>query len=74
MNGLNASFYEVDTDELVAIIKPGPEHQGYPGMLHGCIAAAVLDETICRTITMGKESEVWGVTLELKIKYLKPRL
>jgi uncharacterized protein (TIGR00369 family) len=72
INGLNASFYEVDTNELVAIIKPGPEHQGYPGRLHGGIAAAVLDETIGRTITMGKESEVWGVTLELNIKYLKP--
>jgi len=57
--GLNASFYELDTDELVAIIKPRPEHQGYPGRLHGGIAAAVLDETIGRTITMGKESEVW---------------
>lgn len=70
--GLNASFYETDSNELVAIIKPGNEHQGYPGRLHGGIAAAVLDETIGRTITMGKESEVWGVTLELKIKYLKP--
>jgi uncharacterized protein (TIGR00369 family) len=72
IHGLNASFYEVDTNELVAIIKPGLEHQGYPGRLHGGIAAAVLDETIGRTITMGKENEVWGVTLELNIKYLKP--
>ena len=70
--GLNAFFYETDTNELVAVIKPGQEHQGYPGRLHGGIAAAVLDETIGRTITMGKEKEVWGVTLELNIKYLKP--
>jgi uncharacterized protein (TIGR00369 family) len=70
--GLKASFYETDTGELVAIIKPGQEHQGYPGRLHGGIAAAVLDETIGRTVTMGKEKEVWGVTLELKMKYLKP--
>jgi len=70
--GLKASFYETDTNELVAIIKPGEEHQGYPGRLHGGIAAAVLDETIGRTITMGKEKEVWGVTVEFKIKYIKP--
>jgi len=70
--GLNASFFEVDSGELVAIFNPSPEHQGYPGRLHGGIAAAILDETIGRTITMGKESEVWGVTLELNIKYLKP--
>ena len=65
--GLNASFFEVDSGELVAIFNPSPEHQGYPGRLHGGIAAAILDETIGRTITMGKESEVWGVTLELNI-------
>ena len=70
--GLNASFYETDTNELVAIFKPGQEHQGYPGRLHGGIAAAVLDETIGRTITMGRETEVWGVTIEFKIKYIKP--
>jgi acyl-coenzyme A thioesterase PaaI-like protein len=70
--GLNASFYETDSNELVAIIKPGNEHQGYPGRLHGGLAAAVLDETIGRTITIGKENDVWGVTLELNIKYLKP--
>jgi acyl-coenzyme A thioesterase PaaI-like protein len=70
--GLHASFYEIDTNELVAIIKPGIEHQGYPGRLHGGITAAVLDETIGRTITIGKEEDVWGVTIELNIKYLKP--
>ena len=70
--GLNASFYETDTDELVALIKPGTEHQGYPGRLHGGIAAAVLDETMGRTVNMGREKEAWGVTLELNIKYLKP--
>ncbi|MHB1346064.1 MAG: PaaI family thioesterase [Candidatus Humimicrobiaceae bacterium] len=70
--GLSASFYETETNELVAIIKPGQEHQGYPGRLHGGIAAAVLDETIGRTVTMGREKEVWGVTVEFKIKYIKP--
>lgn len=70
--GLNASFYETETNELVAMIKPRQEHQGYPGRLHGGIAAAVLDETIGRTVTMGKEKEVWGVTVEFKIKYIKP--
>ena len=47
-------------------------HQGYPGRLHGGIAAAILDETVGRTITIGKDAEVWGVTLEFNIKYKKP--
>jgi len=70
--GLSASFYETDKNELIAIFKPRQEHQGYPGRLHGGIAAAILDETIGRTITTGKDNEIWGVTLEFSIKYKKP--
>ncbi len=70
--GLKASFYETDKNELIALFKPCQEHQGYPGRLHGGIAAAILDETIGRMITIGKEDETWGVTLEFKIKYKKP--
>jgi acyl-coenzyme A thioesterase PaaI-like protein len=70
--GLNASFYETDNNELIALFKPCQEHQGYPGRLHGGIAAAILDETIGRTITTGKDNEIWGVTLEFHIKYKKP--
>jgi len=54
------------------LFKPCQEHQGYPGRLHGGIAAAILDETIGRTITTGKDNEIWGVTLEFNIKYKKP--
>ena len=70
--GLKTFFYETDTNELVAIFKPAQNHQGYPGRLHGGIAAAILDETAGRTITIGKDEEVWGVTLEFNIKYKKP--
>jgi acyl-coenzyme A thioesterase PaaI-like protein len=70
--GLNASFYETNNNELIALFKPCQEHQGYPGRLHGGIAAAILDETIGRTITTGKDNEIWGVTLEFNIKYKKP--
>ena len=70
--GLKASFYETDKDNLIAIFKPKQEHQGYPGRLHGGIAAAILDETIGRNINMGRGEDVWGVTLEFSIKYKKP--
>ena len=70
--GLKTFFYETDTNELVAIFKPTQNHQGYPGRLHGGIAAAILDETVGRTITIGKDTEVWSVTLEFNIKYKKP--
>jgi acyl-coenzyme A thioesterase PaaI-like protein len=70
--GLQASFFEINDHELVAIIKPGEQHQGYPGRMHGGVAAAILDETIGRAIVNGKPDQVWGVTLELTTKFRKP--
>jgi acyl-coenzyme A thioesterase PaaI-like protein len=40
--------------------------------MHGGIAAAILDETIARSICNGKNEQIWGVTLELKTKFRKP--
>jgi uncharacterized protein (TIGR00369 family) len=70
--GLHAKFYETDASELVALINPSEQHQGYPGRMHGGIAAAILDETIARSICNGKDEQIWGVTLELKTKFRKP--
>lgn len=69
--GLKASFYEIEGEELVAVFKPLEEHQSYPGRLHGGIAGAILDETIGRAI-MIKDETIWGVTVELSLKYKKP--
>lgn len=69
--GLKAAFYELETKELAAIFTPREEHQGYPGRLHGGVAGAILDETIGRAILIHHEN-VWGVTVELTTKYLKP--
>lgn len=70
--GLRASFYETDAGEVVALIVPSEEHQGYPGRMHGGIAAAIIDETIGRAVCIGKSEQIWGVTLELKTKFRKP--
>lgn len=69
--GLKASFYEIENNEVVAIFKSLEEHQSYPGRLHGGIASAILDETIGRAI-MIKDPNMWGVTIELNLKYKKP--
>lgn len=70
--GLNARFYETEGNEIVAMIKPCHEHQGYPGRMHGGIASTILDETIGRAISIGVNENIWGVTLELTVKYKKP--
>jgi acyl-coenzyme A thioesterase PaaI-like protein len=70
--GIRAGFYETDKNEVISLFTPTTEHQSYPGRLHGGIASAILDETIGRAILIGKESAVWGVTLEMTVKYRKP--
>lgn len=70
--GLHAKFYETNDNQLVALINPSEQHQGYPGRMHGGIAATILDETIARSINSAKDEHVWGVTLELKTKFRKP--
>ncbi|RLD08427.1 MAG: PaaI family thioesterase [Chloroflexota bacterium] len=69
--GLKASFYEVEGDQLVALFKPCERHQGYPGRLHGGLAATILDETIGRAMNINQD-EIWGVTVEFNVRYKKP--
>jgi uncharacterized protein (TIGR00369 family) len=71
-SGLHAKFYETENNELVAVISPSAQHQGYPGRMHGGLAATILDETMARSISNGKNEQIWGVTLELKTKFRKP--
>jgi acyl-coenzyme A thioesterase PaaI-like protein len=67
--GLKLKFYTDDTDRCVAHFRPGPEHQGYPGHLHGGIISTLLDETMGRVLT---PQNVWAMTGRLEIRFLKP--
>jgi len=70
--GLHTSFFELDNNELLAVFKPRREHQSYPGRLHGGIISTILDETIGRAIMIQSEDEIWGVTVDLQIRFKKP--
>ena len=69
--GLHTSFYQLDNNELLAIFKPREEHQSYPGRLHGGIISTILDEAIGRSIMIHSEGEVWGVTIDLQVRFKK---
>lgn len=71
-SGLAARFYELENGDLLALFTPREEHRGYPGLLHGGIAAAVLDETIGRAVMVAHPEESWGVTVELSVRFRKP--
>lgn len=71
-SGLKAAFYELESQQLAAVFTPGDHQQGYPGRLHGGIAASLLDETIGRAIRITHGDALWGVTIELNTRFRKP--
>ncbi|MBI5878411.1 MAG: PaaI family thioesterase [Chloroflexi bacterium] len=69
--GLKAFFYEQSDGSVRVNFTPRPEHQGYPGVLHGGIITALLDETLGRaSMTQGREQ--WMMTAKLELRFLKP--
>jgi acyl-coenzyme A thioesterase PaaI-like protein len=66
--GLKLNFYEVD-GRVETTFTPRPEHQGWPGYLHGGILYAVLDETIGR---VGFTIDAWVMSGRVEIRYRAP--
>lgn len=70
--GLKSRFFNLENGEIMAVFSPSNEHQGYPGRLHGGIAAAILDETIGRAVIAHNVGNLWGVTLNFSMTLRKP--
>lgn len=70
--GLKTRFYQTAEREVIALFTPREEHQSYPGIAHGGVSAALLDETIGRAIMAHYDQQAFGVTLDLQVKYRKP--
>ena len=65
--GLHMLFRQED-DTIVSDFTPLVEHQGFPGIIHGGIVAAVLDETLNRTSMLGNPP-AWTMTGRLEVRY-----
>jgi uncharacterized protein (TIGR00369 family) len=70
--GLHMRFYEQEDGVLLGKFTGQERHQGYPGRMHGGIISAALDETVGRAIMTRYGEAIWGVTVELNLRYLKP--
>jgi uncharacterized protein (TIGR00369 family) len=69
--GLNLKFYEVEPGRVAAETVVSEQFQGYPGVVHGGIVAAMLDEVSGRTMIRGDQPR-WMVTAKLEIRYRRP--
>jgi len=65
--GLHLVF-RLENDTIVAEFQPREEHQGFPGVIHGGIVAAVLDESLGRTSILAEHPE-WTMTGRLDVRY-----
>jgi uncharacterized protein (TIGR00369 family) len=70
--GLHLNFYEQADGTILAKFAGKEHHQSYPGRMHGGVITAALDETIGRAIMMQYGDTIWGVTVELNVRFLKP--
>lgn len=69
--GLQAHFYEMENNTVVAKFKFKNEHQSYPDRTHGGMISALLDELVGRAIWI-TDPKMWGVTMTLNVKFRKP--
>ncbi len=69
--GLHAKFYVLEDGDLAALVTFHPNHQSYPGRVHGGAISALLDEAAGRVIQIA-EPDTWAVTGELTVRFLKP--
>lgn len=67
-HGLRVDFFD-DGRVVQAELTPADHHQGWPGVLHGGIVAAVLDETIGRVAFL---HDRWVQTAKLGLRFVKP--
>ena len=69
--GLKLAFYELSDTEVIAPYTPPADYEGYPGVLHGGIIAALLDEAGSRAGMIGAHNH-FMVTARLDVKYRRP--
>lgn len=68
--GLHLRFYRIAEGEVIAETILSEEYQGYPGVAHGGIVAAMLDEAAGRA-WMGGDPPRFTYTARLEVRYRK---
>ncbi len=71
--GVRAPFYSMEDGSVITLFEYRPEHQSYPGRVHGGMIVAMLDEMGLRAL-WAKEGEetTFGVTASLETRFREP--
>ena len=69
--GLYMTFYDNGEDEVYAEYTVSEDYQGYPGIVHGGVQAAILDEIVGR-VAMIEDHHHFMMSVKLEVKYRHP--
>lgn len=69
--GIGVTFYRVTDGRVVALVALDKRHQGHPGIAHGGIVAALLDEAMGRA-WLATEGGGDALTADLAVRYRRP--
>jgi len=68
---LKAQFYTLEDESVAGFVTVGPEYVSYPGVTHGGIVAALLDEVAGRAQMAADKGRI-AMTVEMNVKYKCP--
>lgn len=69
--GVKAQFYNMEDDSVGGLFTFLPEHQSYPGRVHGGMLATMIDELAGRALWVKHPDQI-AVTMDINVKYRKP--
>lgn len=69
--GLQLKFFDNGTDEVTCTTRVPDRFNGFPGIAHGGIVAALMDEVLIRT-AMISDPNRFMMTAKIELKYRKP--
>jgi len=71
LSGLRLRFYDNGKDQIFSHFTVDPQHAGHPGMAHGGIVAAILDEVGGRTVMISNPA-CFFVTARMEVRFRQP--
>lgn len=71
-SGLQMKFFAVDENTVESRYIVKEQYQGWPGITHGGIVAAMLDEVMARLFVFDENQNRFLVTAKLEVKYRRP--
>ena len=69
--GLYMRFFDNGNDEVWAEHVISDEYQGYPGIVHGGVQSAILDEIICR-VSLVEDIHNFMVAAKMEVRFRRP--